>query len=128
MNTDRLGKAALVSLAARAVTRNAVNDDGASVTTLVQARRRVKFGDTPSEPDSVEAAPDHLEPDGGALWPMLRPRTWTRAGGRLISPNGCLKRVPVVTLFPDEWRNKPPPAPVIWRNHAQFADAVLPVG
>ena len=36
-------------------------------------------------------------------------------------------RVPVVRCS-REWRNKPPPAPVIWRDHAQYPDAVLSSG
>ena len=36
-------------------------------------------------------------------------------------------RVPVVRCS-GEWRNKPDPDPVIWRDHAQFADAVLSSG
>ena len=109
MNTDRLGK---LLEAWRLAVESAGNDGG---------DERVKHeGEIRALIGGVEAAPDpwpdavrsaSKAPDLDTAWRLLADAS----------------RVPVVRCS-REWRNKPPPAPVIWRDHAQFADAVLSSG
>ena len=109
MNTDRLGK--LLGAYQWAV-KNEGDDEGEERATHEREIRALIRG--------VEAAPDP--------WPdTVRKASEAQdmdAAWRLLAD---ALRVPVVRCS-REWRNKQPPAPVIWRDHAQFADAVLSSG
>ena len=109
MNTDRLYKLLGAWLPAD---RNAVKDGG--------EERAKHEGEIRALIGGVEAAPDPWPdavrsaskiPDMDAAWRFL----------------AAALRVPVVRSS-GEWRNQPDPPPVIWRDHAQFPDAVLSSG
>ena len=109
MNTDRLGK---LLDAHRFAVASEDEDDG--------KERAEHEGEIRALIGGVEAAPDpwpdavrsaSKAPDMDTAWRLLADAS----------------RVPVV-LSSDEWRNQPDPDPVIWRDHAQFADAVLSSG
>ena len=109
MNTDRLGK---LLEAWRLAVENAVNDGGVERATREEEIQALIGG--------VEAAPDPWPdtvrkaseaPDMDAAW-------------RLLVDALCL---PVVCSS-GEWRDEPDPDPVIWRDHAQYPDAVLSSG
>ena len=109
MNTDRLYK---LLKAWWAADENAVNDGG---------DERVKHeGEIRALIGGVEAAPDpwpdavrsaSKAPDMDAAWRLLADAL----------------RLPVVRSS-GEWRDEPDPDPVIWRDHAQYPDAVLSSG
>ena len=109
MNTDRLGK---LLEAWRLAVENAVNDGGVERATREEEIRALIGG--------VEAAPDPWPdtvrkaseaPDMDAAWRLLVDAL----------------RLPVVRSS-GEWRDEPDPDPVIWRDHAQYPDAVLSSG
>ena len=109
MNTDRLGK---LLEAWRLAVESAGNDGG---------DERVKHeGEILALIGGVEAAPDpwpdavrsaSKAPDLDTAWRLLADAL----------------RLPVVRSS-GEWRDEPDPDPVIWRDHAQYPDAVLSSG
>ena len=109
MNTDRLGK---LLEAWRLADENAGNNGGDErVKHEKEIRALIGGGEAAPDPwpDTVRSA--SKAPDMDAAWRLLVDAL----------------RLPVVRCS-REWRNKPPPAPVIWRDHAQFPDAVLSSG
>ena len=110
MNTDRLGK---LLEAWRLADENAGNDGGDErVKHEKEIREHIIGGGEVAPnpwPDTVRSA--SKAPDLDAAWRLL----------------AAALRVPVVRSS-DEWRNQPDPDPVIWRDHAQFPDAVLSSG
>ena len=112
---NEIGKTELVKLLQDQLPATRGND-GAGVTMLAHAGRCVLGNPTP-EPDSNQAGLDTLDRMAAALPDV-------DAAARLLTD---ALRLPVVRSS-DEWRNQPDPDPVIWRDHAQFADAVLSSG
>ena len=109
-NTNRLGK--LLEAWLLSADENAVNDGGVERATREEEIRALIGG--------VEAAPDpwpdavrsaSKAPDMDAAWRLLVDAL----------------RLPVVRSS-GEWRDEPDPDPVIWRDHAQYPDAVLSSG
>ena len=109
MNTDRLGK---LLEAWRLAVENAGNDGGDErVKHEGEIRVLIGGGEAAPDPwpDTVRKASE--APDLDAAWRLLVDAL----------------RLPVVRSS-GEWRNQPDPDPVIWRDHAQFPDAVLSSG
>ena len=109
MNTDRLGK---LLEAWRLAVGDAVNDGGVERATREEEIRALIGGVEAAPnpwPDTVRKASE--APDLDAAWRLLVDAL----------------RLPVVRSS-GEWRNQPDPDPVIWRDHAQYDDAVLSSG
>ena len=109
MNTDRLGK---LMEAYRLADENPGNDGGEERAKHEREIRALIGGGEAAPdpwPDTVRSA--SKAPDMDAAWRLLVDAL----------------RLPVVRSS-DEWRNQPDPDPVIWRDHAQFPDAVLSSG
>ena len=110
MNTDRLGKLLEAHRFAVASEDEDHDEERAKHEGEIQALiGGVEAAPDPPWPDTVRSA--SKIPDMDAAWRLL----------------AAALRVPVVRSS-DEWRNQPDPDPVIWRDHAQFPDAVLSSG
>ena len=110
MNTDRLGK---LLEAYRLADENAGNDGGKERAKHEGEIREHIIGGGEAAPDPW---PDTVRlaskaPDMDAAWRLLADAL----------------RLPVVRSS-GEWRDEPDPDPVIWRDHAQYPDAVLSSG
>ena len=109
MNTDRLGK---LLEAWRLAVENAGNDGGWE-RAKHEGEIQVLIGGGEAAPDpwpdTVRKASE--APDLDAAWRLLADAL----------------RLPMVRCS-GEWRDEPDPDPVIWRDHAQFTDAVLSSG
>ena len=109
MNTDRLGK---LMEAYRLADENAGNDGGGERAKHEgEIRVLIGGGEAAADPwpDTVRKASE--APDLDAAWRLLADAL----------------RLPVVRCS-GEWRDEPDPDPVIWRDHAQYHDAVLSSG
>ena len=109
MNTDRLGK--LLEAWRLAVENEGADHGEERAKHEGEIRALIGGGEAAPDPwpDTVRKASE--APDLGAAWQTLADAL----------------RLPVVRSS-DEWRDQPDPNPVIWRDHAQFTDAVLSSG
>ena len=109
MNTDRLGK--LLEAWRLAVENEGADHGEERAKHEGEIRALIGGGEAAPDPwpDTVRKASE--APDLDAAWRLL----------------ADVLRLPAVRSS-GEWRNQPAPEPVIWRDHAQFPDAVLSSG